>query len=315
MSSKPVLISGATGLVGSALLQRMLQQGYTLRALSRSPRRAETAASLQFITWDGLTPPAQAVRDTQTIVHLAGEPIFAGIPTRAHRQRMRDSRIQSTRNLVDQIAQLPADQRPATLICASAVGIYGDRGESEIDEQSPMTKATPKPIANSFLAQVCREWESEAARAEAFGVRVCSLRIGIVLSRAGGALPRMLLPFRLGLGGPFGRGKSWVPWIHLDDLCGLIEFTIHHSQLRGPINAVAPEAVRNLEFSHTLGRLLHRPAFLPVPPFLLRLALGDLANELLDSRKIKPARAVAAGFQFQFKQLEEALSQELRQRL
>ncbi len=317
MSSKPVLISGATGLVGKRLLQCLQQQGVELRALSRSPRPAADTGpppATQFYTWDGFTPPTQAVRNTQAIVHLAGEPIFAGIPTRARRLRMRDSRIQSTRNLVNQIAQLPADQRPATLICASAVGIYGDQGENEIDEQSSIFKATPEPMGNTFLAQVCRDWESEAARAEEFGVRVCSLRIGIVLSRAGGALPRMLLPFRLGLGGPFGRGQHWVPWIHLDDLCGLIAFAIQHSELRGPINAVAPEAVRNLELSHTLGRLLNRPTFLPVPPILLRLVLGDLANELLDSRKIKPARAMAAGFQFQFKQLEDALVQELRPR-
>ncbi|MBW2713550.1 MAG: TIGR01777 family oxidoreductase, partial [Deltaproteobacteria bacterium] len=279
------------------------------RALSRAAKNVDPAirGTAQFYDWNRARPPEQALLGTQAVIHLAGEPIFAGIHTRSSRRRMRTSRVEGTRNLVEQIDRLPSEHRPTTLICASAVGIYGDQGENEIDERSPIAP----PSTASFLAEICSDWETEAARAEASGLRVCSLRIGIVLSRKGGALPRMLTPFRLGLGGPFGSGEHWVPWIHLDDLCSLIEFALENEKMRGPINAVAPEPVRNIELAHTLGRVLHRPAVLPLPPFLLRWILKDLADELLDSRKIRPARAMAAGFQFKFNTLEKALRQEI----
>jgi uncharacterized protein (TIGR01777 family) len=306
MPEVTVTITGATGLVGSALLHHLTDQGVAVHALSRRPERAPAAliARARFSAWDGLNVPEAALSGASAVVHLAGEPIFAGPLTTARRRRIRESRIESTRRLTTAIARIPESERPRCLLSASAVGIYGNRGEEQLNEDSSTTQT-------GFLAEVCRAWEEAAGRAQDAGLRVCALRLGLVLSRRGGALPRMLLPFRLGIGGPFGRGRNWVPWIQLDDLVGMIAWLLTQPNLSGAVNAVAPGCVRNIELSRALGAVLHRPALLPVPTPLLRGVLGELAAELLDSRRVIPARALEAGYRFEMGEIGQALAREL----
>jgi uncharacterized protein (TIGR01777 family) len=303
---RTVLVSGATGLVGGRLTDALLHRGDAVRALTRDPAAPARRFGTQVtpVAWDGVSPCGEALANSAAVVHLAGEPIFAGRLTRERRRRIRSSRIDSTHSIARAIGALPSAQRPQSLVCASAVGYYGDRGDERLDEA-----AAP---GRGFLADVCRDWEAAAARAEDHGVRVVPLRIGIVLAREGGALPRMARPFRLGAGGRLGDGRQWFPWIHIDDLVALIATIIDAEDIRGPVNASAPEPVRNAELTRTLGRVLRRPTPLPVPAFALRLALGELADELLGSRRVTPARALENGFAFAHADLEDALTRELR---
>jgi len=308
VDARAVLVTGATGLVGSRIVAALLARAAKreVRVLSRDP---ETAARrldprVAAVGWNGVDPPAAALDGCDGVLHLAGEPVFGGLPTAARRRRIRDSRVDSTRALVRAIGELPAAARPRSLVCASAVGFYGDRGDERLDEDAG--------VGEGFLAEVCRDWEAAAAEAERYGVRSAQLRIGIVLAREGGALPRIALPFRFGAGGRIGSGRQWVPWIHIDDLVALFLATLDDEALRGPINAVAPEPVRNAELTRVLGRVLARPTLLPVPGFALRAALGELAGELLGSRRVVPARALAHGFAFEHADLEAALTRELR---
>ena len=300
-----ILISGATGLVGGRLARALIHDGVAVRALTRDPaaaaRRLDAAISL--LAWDGVHVPPDAVAGTSAVVHLAGEPVFAGPLTASRRRRIRTSRVESTRSLVETLEALPARERPAAFVCASAVGYYGSRGEERLDES-----AGP---GEGFLAEVCRAWESAAFAADVLGVRTVVLRIGIVLAREGGALPGMARLFRLGAGGRLGRGDQWLPWIHIDDLVALIRCTLNEDRIRGPVNAVAPGSVRNADFTHALARTLHRPALLAVPAFALRLGLGALARELLDSRHVVPHAASERGFAFRHPSIETALAEEL----
>jgi uncharacterized protein (TIGR01777 family) len=211
--------------------------------------------------------------------------------------------VDSTAAFVRVIRELPAASRPHTFVCASAVGIYGDRGDERLDEAAR--------IGHGFLADVCRDWEAAAAPAEDAGARVAQLRIGIVLAREGGALPQLALPFRFGLGGRLGSGRQWLPWIHIDDLVALTLAVIDDESLRGPVNATAPEPVRNEELTRLLGQVLNRPTPLPVPAFAVHAALGELAGELLGSRRVVPTRALSHGFAFEHADLEAALTREL----
>ena len=297
MQESCVLISGATGLVGRRLVARLTERFASVRVLSRSGGVARPG--IETASWDGLDPGAAALVGVDAVVHLAGEPIFGGLPTKARLARIRESRVASTRRIVERIAALAVGARPRTFVCASAVGIYGDRGEEELDERSAP--------GSGFLADLCRDWEDEAGRAEALGVRVVCLRIGVVLAREGGALSLMRIPFSLGLGGRLGSGKQFFPWIHIEDLVGAILWALERQDLRGAVNAVAPTAVRNRELTETLARVLGRPAALPAPAFALRAALGPLAGELLGSRNVVPARLVAAEFSFRQPGLESAL--------
>ncbi len=306
MSQGSVLITGATGLVGSALLERLAADGHTLIGLTRHPEKVPSdlrSLGGNWIAWDRPDLLQSALRASEVIVHLAGEPVFAGRLTAARRKRILDSRVDTTRQLVEAIRQLAPAERPGRLLCASAVGIYGDRGEEELPESAASAQG-------GFLCEVCRDWEAAALSAENLGVQVCILRLGIVLSMQGGALPRMALPFRLGLGGPLGRGRAWVPWVHLEDLVGMIAWLLESRSPSGIFNAVAPHPVRNIELTRALGRALHRPAFLPVPPLALHLALGELSAELLDSGKVLPARALQEGFHFSKGRIEDALAWE-----
>ncbi len=297
MGEGVVLISGATGLVGRRLVPRLAERYALVRTLSRSG--GVVRDRIEPASWDGVDPGAAALGGVDAVVHLAGEPVFGGLPTQARLARIRESRIASTRRIVERMAALDPAARPKTFVCASAVGYYGDRGEERLDEQSAP--------GEGFLAEVCREWEREARGAESLGVRVVSLRIGVVLAREGGALALMRIPFSLGLGGRLGDGRQFFPWIHVEDLVAATLFAIENAALSGAVNAVAPQAVRNLELTETLARVLRRPAKLPAPAFALRAALGRVAGELLGSRQVVPAKLVEAGFDFVHPTLEGAL--------
>jgi len=300
-----VVVTGATGLVGSRLVPVLLDDGLPVAAVTRRPEetRSRVDPRTELLGWDGRELAPEDLAGTAALVHLAGEPIFGGPFTAARRHRIRRSRVDSTRALVEALGRVGRERRPDIFVCASAVGYYGSRGEEILDEDAS--------AGDGFLAEVCRDWEAEARRAEDQGVRVVSLRLGVVLAREGGALPRMALPFRLGLGGTLGDGRQWFPWIQADDLVDLVRFAVREAELRGPVNAVAPEPVRNTELTRALARQLHRPALLRVPGFVLRGVLGELAGELLGSRRVVPRAAQEAGFRFRHPVLAEALAAEL----
>ncbi|MBW2372013.1 MAG: TIGR01777 family oxidoreductase [Deltaproteobacteria bacterium] len=299
-----VLVTGATGLVGGRLVPSLLEDGRRVLAATRSPERARFGPGVEAVGWDGVSLPAEVLGRCDALVHLAGEPLFGGPFNAARRRRVRDSRVDSTRALAAALAALPADERPAVWLCASAVGFYGSRGDESLSEQ-----AGP---GRGFLAELCGDWEAATRPAAEAGVRVVNLRIGIALAREGGALALMRRPFALGLGGRLGDGQQWVPWIQLDDLVALLRFALDEESLCGPLNAVGPAPARNAELTIALSRVLRRPALIPVPGFAIRLALGELADELLGSKRVLPERALAAGFRFAHPELEEALAAELR---
>jgi len=303
--ARAVLVTGATGLVGSRIVAALLARDTPVRVFTRDPEAAtrRLGPRVSAIGWNGVTPPPAAVDGCDGVLHLAGEPVFGGLPTAARRRRIHDSRVDSTRALVHAIGDLPAPNRPRSFVCASAVGFYGDRGDELLEEGAA--------VGDGFMAELCRDWEAAAASAEGYGVRAAQLRIGIALAREGGALPQLALPFRFGAGGRVGSGRQWVPWIHIDDLVALFLAVLDDEDLRGPVNAVAPEPVRNAELTRVLGRVLRRPTLLPVPGFALRTALGELAGELLGSRRVVPARARTHGFTFAHPDLEAALACEL----
>jgi uncharacterized protein (TIGR01777 family) len=294
------LVTGGTGMVGPRLL-RMLDQPVIL---SRNPERArEKVGHLvgRIIRWDPMAgpPPAEAFAGVEAVFHLAGESVAEGRWTAAQKARIRDSRVVGTRNLVQGIAQV--SDRPRVLVSASAVGYYGDRGEEELTES-----ASP---GRDFLADVCVAWEKEALAAEKLGVRVVTERTGIVLGAGGGALAKMLTPFKLGAGGPLGNGRQWMPWVHVSDLARLYLHAAEHESIRGPMNAVAPHPVRNSEFTKALGRQLRRPAFMPAPYLGLRLLFGEFAQVLFASQRVVPQVALDTGFTFQYPDIVAALKE------
>lgn len=301
--SRPILVSGATGLIGGRLVPALLDAGFPVRALSRRANPRALDARARTYVWNGRDVPHEATAGIASVVHLAGEPVFGGLPSAARRHRIRSSRIESTRGVARALRALPAEARPTSFVCASAIGYYGTRGDALLEEN-----AAP---GDGFLAEVCRAWEAEAREVEALGVRVVCLRTGIVLAREGGALPLMALPFRCFVGGRMGNGRQWVPWIHIDDLVALARIAIDDERYRGPLNAVAPEPVTNTQFTRALCRVLGRPSLIPVPAFALRLALRELSVELLGSRRVVPALALASGFTFRYPEIDAALSKEL----
>ena len=284
-------------MVGRALVAQL---GGEVVATTRS-RGAKLEHVSEVVTWDGESElDAAALRDVEAVFHLAGEPVVEGRWDAKKKDRILRSRVESTRALVRSIASMAPASRPRVLVCASAVGIYGTRGDELLTETSAP--------GVGFLADVCRAWEGEAAKARELGVRVVSVRIGIVLSTAGGALAKMLPIFRAGLGGRLGDGKQWMPWIHIDDLVGLLRFAAASEELDGPVDASAPDIVNNAAFTHALGAALHRPALVPAPAFALRLALGEAASVVLASQRVVPARALEAGYRFAHPKLGEALA-------
>jgi uncharacterized protein (TIGR01777 family) len=288
-----VLVTGGTGFVGNILVNLLVARNDRVVILTRSPERARTArVGVTYQRW-----PVDVSR-FDAIVNLAGAGVIDRRWTADYKRELVASRVDLTRAVVDAIAAAP--KRPHVLVSASAVGYYGDRGEEELPED-----AAP---AGDFLARLCVEWEAAAHRASDAGVRVALVRIGLVLGRRGGALERMVPIFRLGLGGPFGTGRAWFPWIHTHDLGTLVIHAIANEGVSGPLNAAAPGIVRNRDFVRTLGRALSRPAILPVPPIALRAALGESARVLTASQRVVPARTLASGFRFQWPELEPALT-------
>ena len=294
-----VLVTGASGLIGTALVQSLRRDGHEAIALVR--RSPPGAGEVQ---WNPLFADAQPFEGADAVVHLAGESIAGGRWTAERKKKIVESRLVGTQNLAESIAKVT--RRPAVLVSASAIGYYGDRGDEVLTESSSS--------GSGFLAQVARGWEAATEPAARAGVRVVSPRIGVVLAGQGGALPKMALPFRFGLGGRVGSGKQWMSWITLDDLVRLLVYAVTNELIRGPINAVSPQSVTNAEFTRTLARVLHRPAIFPAPAFAVRLVLGEMADELLlASQRVEPKVAMESGFRFQYPQLETALGHALNE--
>lgn len=289
------IVTGATGLIGSALLPLLTAKGHDCVRLVRS-----TPSGPGELGWEpneGRIDPA-ALDGFDGIVHLAGESIAEGRWTAEKKARIRRSRVEGTKLLADAICR--SARPPRVLVCASAVGYYGDRSDETLTEESPPGKG--------FLADVCREWEKAADPAAARDVRVVHLRTGVVLSRKGGALAKMLLPFRIGVGGKIGSGTQYMSWIHIDDFTAIAAHALETDSLRGPVNTVSPNPVRNDEFTKALGKVLSRPTLIPLPAFAAELALGEVARELLlASQRVIPAKLLSRGFEFQFPEIEGAL--------
>lgn len=290
-----VLMSGASGLLGSAIGRALEADGAAVTRLVRA------VAGENEIAWE----PGKALNLTagilpsgiDAVIHLAGESVV-GRWTVAKKARIRDSRVLGTRTLAEAVARM--ETKPRVMVAASAIGYYGDRGDEVLNEASAS--------GTGFLAEVCREWEAASEAAERAGVRVVHIRIGVVLSQRGGALGKMLLPFRLGLGGRLGSGRQWMSWIHEDDIVGAVWHVLKNEAIRGPVNLVAPNAVTNAGFTEALGRALSRPTILSAPAFALRLALGEMADgALLASARVVPERLAASGYEFRFRDLGAAL--------
>jgi uncharacterized protein (TIGR01777 family) len=302
-----VTITGATGLIGSRLVRALRARGDDVTVLSRSPAKAWTAlgGDVEAVAWDPMAgpAPAEALRGRDAVVHLAGEPVAQRWDDRA-RRAIRESREVGTANLVAGLGEVEQAERPGVLVSASAVGYYGPRGDELV------TEATPP--GDDFLAGVCVAWEREADAAAGLGVRVVKIRTGVVLDKSGGALGRMLPPFRLGVGGPVAGGRQYMPWIHVDDLAGLYLRAADDASWSGAYNGSAPEPVTNRELSKALGRALHRPAIAPVPAFAIKLLYGDMAEVVTEGQRAVPERALAGGFTYAFADLDAALEDALR---
>jgi uncharacterized protein len=295
-----VLMTGATGLIGRNLCEVLTGEGHTVVALSRSPEKARRISAQEVRAWDPQAgpPPLEALASLDAVVHLAGESVAAKRWSPEQKKRIRDSRLVGTRNLVQGLAS--ATPRPSVLVSGSAVGFYGDRGDELLDERAQ--------AGTGFLPELCREWEAEALRARDLGVRVVLLRTGVVLDAEDGALKKMLPPFRMGVAGPLGSGRQWFPWIHIDDIVGIFRHALLSDSLSGPVNGAAPGVVTNAEFTKQMGAVLHRPAFLPVPEFALRVLMGEMGAVVLGSQRVAPEAALRDGYSFKYPDLAPALS-------
>lgn len=296
-----VVVTGATGFVGKQLLPLMQEKGWDVAVLTRDAKSAADRLSIHCrrIEWSPVSgPPASEIfADADAVINLAGENIAGGLWTTARKQAILQSRVSVTRHLVESFRGL--ERKPGVFICASAIGIYGNRGSDLLDESSSSS--------NGFLAEVCQKWETEARRAEELGVRTVMPRIGIVLGLDGGAMQMMLPPFRLGLGGRLGSGDQWMSWIHVRDLARLIIHAVETPSLAGAVNAVSPHPIINKEFTESLASALKLPALLPVPGFVLKAALGDLAGLLLDSQRVSARKLQESGFKFTYPRITDAL--------
>jgi len=291
------LVTGATGLVGRELVRRLGEAVVLTRDVGNGQRRL--GAGVRAVAWQPEieAAPAPAFEGVDVVFHLAGEPVAEGRWTARKKARIRDSRVLGTRHLVAALHGLSA--LPRVLVCASAVGFYGSQGDRELRESAPK--------GEGFLADVTESWETEARAAERLGIRVINARLGVVLAPRGGAFGRMLTPFRLGLGGTLGDGRQWMPWVHIDDVIGLLLHAASDERLRGPVNVVSPTPVTNAEFTRALGRALGRPAILPVPRLALRAVFGELAEVLLHSQRALPGAALDTNYAFSYPALAPAL--------
>ncbi len=319
-----VTVTGATGLIGTTLLARLLADGAEVTVLSRDPARAEaslaalageergvqagagrgtqaeTGRGVQAVGWDPLNEraPAQALEGSDAVVHLAGENV-AQRWTASAKRAIRESRVVGTRHLVEGLGACGGG-RPKVLVSASAVGYYGARGEEPLDEEAPP--------GSGFLPEVCVAWEAQVHAAQELGVRTVQVRTGVVLDRHGGALAKMLPPFRLGVGGPVAGGRQYVSWVHVEDLAGIVCAALADERWSGPVNGTAPEPVTNRELSRALGRALHRPALLPVPGVALRALYGEMAQVVTTGSRVLPVKPLVLGYEFRYPHLDEALN-------
>ena len=303
MAMGRVLVSGSSGPIGAALLPKLREAGHEVMRLvrgDRAPLKREAGATQKedSVAWDPMQPldPA-SVSGFDAVIHLAGEPIV-GRWTDAKKRRIHDSRAAGTRNLANALAK--AAQKPRVFVSASAIGFYGNRGDEILREDSPSGR--------DFLSAVCRDWEANTQAAVQAGIRTAQTRFGLILSRDGGALSKMLPPFRIGIGGKMGDGRQWWSWIHIADVTAGILHVIHNDSLQGPVNFVAPNPATNAAFTKTLAAVLHRPAFFPLPGLAARLAFGQMADELLlASQRVEPAQLLSSGYRFMYADLRQAL--------
>ena len=292
-----ILITGASGLIGEALQKSFKEKGYEMLLATRSEPKDD-----RHIQWNADTgfrdEDLERLEGLDAVIHLAGENIAGFRWTEEKKKAIRDSRVFGTRSMIETFDKLK--NKPKTFISGSAIGFYGDRGDDEMTESSPAGK--------TFLAEVCKEWEAESRRAEDLGIRTILLRTGIVLSKDGGALATMLTPFKFGVGGVIGDGKQWMSWISLDDVVGIINYALEHDNVRGAVNLTSPNPVTNEEFTKTLGSVLYRPTFLPLPEFAVHMVFGEMGDALLlDSTRVIPKRMKDAGYEFKYSELKTAL--------
>jgi NAD dependent epimerase/dehydratase family enzyme len=329
--SKRVVVTGATGLIGKALCKQLIAKGYQVVVFSRDPQKARDAVpgAAEYVAWQPAEHGAwaSAIDGAYAVIHLAGASLFAKRWSRAYKREIVASREVGTRGLVSAMAQ--AQVKPQVFISSSAVGYYGPSGDRPLDESAP--------AGSDFLAQVCQIWEREGEKAEALGIRTVILRSGVVigssdgklpfpidlagasLSRPGvilktdeGAFPLLMMPFRLFTGGPILPGTQWFAWVHIDDLVGILMLSLEDARARGPINATAPEPQTNRDFAKTLGRVMHRPAWLPVPGFAMKLLLGEMADMITTGQRVAPKKAMDLGYQFKYWTSEQAIRRILR---
>ncbi|TVQ65724.1 MAG: TIGR01777 family protein [Balneolaceae bacterium] len=298
MESKKILITGGTGFIGGYLGQELLREGHYLTILTRNPENyiEKQAKNHAYISWS--QDIAERMEESDVVINLAGENLFGQRWSDSVKKRIYNSRIETTRKLVEQMRK--ADRKPELFISASAVGIYGDSGDTVLDEQSE--------TGSDFLADVCEDWEKEALKAEGLGVRVALPRIGIVLEKDGGVVEKMRLPFLFFAGGAIGSGRQYVPWIHMRDLCRAILYPMHFTELSGAYNACSPAPETMSTLSSAMGRVLNRPSLFRVPELALKIALGEAAQPVLGSLRVQPKKLLDSGFSFEFEDLEEALA-------
>ncbi len=296
-----VVLAGGTGFVGGSLLSALIAEHHQVVLLTRNLEKAKhlSGNAVSVVEWDAKNGGdwEKSIDSSDVVINLSGESVANKRWTDSVKQKILDSRVNSTRAIVHAISR--AEKRPSLLVNASAIGIYGS------DPEKKLLETTPK--GEGFLADVCDSWEKEASKAENLSIRVVKLRIGIVLGKEGGALKRMLPPFQFFLGGPLGNGLQWFPWVHRDDVVRSILYVMENNEIQGPINMAAPEPVRLKDFCKVLGKVLHRPSLFPVPIFVLRLMVGDMADMLIASQKMIPQKLKSSGFQFRYSHLEDAL--------
>jgi len=304
-----VLITGGSGFIGSHLVASLVNDGHDVVVLSRRPEPMNTARGVRYVTWDARSANGDWVKElsgAQAVVNLAGASIGSWPWTRRRMAELLSSRLSATAALVQALERTPAEQRPPVLVSASGIDYYGDRGDEVITEESQ--------TGDSFLARLSQQWETAAQKAEPLGVRVVRIRTSMVFGREAFAFRLLTLPFRLFVGGPLGNGRQWFTWIHIDDIVGLYRLALEDPRVSGALNAVAPDIRREGEVAKEIGRVLRRPALIPVPAFVLKLVLGKEAQLLLHGRRAEPAKARGYGYQFRFGGLHEALEDTRRAR-
>ncbi|MEM7330509.1 MAG: TIGR01777 family oxidoreductase [Chloroflexota bacterium] len=301
-----VIVTGGTGLIGSKLVDKLVQKNYEVVVLSRNPQKYPAKNNVQYEKWDAKTAAGwgQLADGAHAIINLAGESIGGeGFPpprwTQERKDRILQSRLGAGHAVVEAIQN--AEQKPKYLLQASAIGFYGDRGSETLTESSS--------VGSGFLADVVKEWEASTASVEEAGVRRVSMRIGIVYTLEGGALPATILPFRLFAGGPLGNGRQYISWVHVDDVVNAMMFLLENENASGPINITGPEPLTNAQMAKVIGKVMKRPSFFPAPGFALKLALGETSNLVLHGQKVLPTKLTELGFQFEYKTAEKALKE------